>query len=392
MSPPRRILVAFHLPEALRDVISGVARFAREERLRWQILCVNAEEFVANFERHRCDGAIVMVRPDQRKMVRSLVRSKTPLVNLLRDLCPQIPSVLSDDAAIGRVGAAHLRELGFRKFAFVTLDTPWSRARFDGFAETIRLAGFPPPTTTRSLGVSDFRYMSQVRALKTLGKWARELGPGTAVMAPSDFVARTLISACFEAGIDVPKDIAILGVDNFPNLCELWPVPLSSVAQDFPQMGFEAARLLHERMRGRPVQTAHPVLIPPGRLHVRQSTDVLAFDDPLVAQAMRLIHENAVSGTNVGELLKQVPLSRRWLDERFKQSVGHTPAQEMRRCRIRAARDLIMETDLPLRQIAVRCRFSFPENLIRAFRAAYGLSPRQYRMRENAQRQTLNAQ
>jgi LacI family transcriptional regulator len=391
MSPPKRILVAFHLPEALRDVISGVARFAREERLRWQILCVNAEEFSANFERHRCDGAIVMVRPEQRKMVRSLVRSRTPVVNLLRDLCPKIASVLSDDAAIGRLGAAHLRELGFRKFAFVTLNTSWSRARFEGFASAIRLAGLPAPITTTSLGVSDFRYMSQVRALKTLGKWARALGPGTAVMAPSDFVARTLLSACHEAGIDVPKDIAILGVDNFPNLCELWPATLSSIPQDFAQMGYQAARLLQCCMNGSSRKLTRPVLIPPGKLHVRQSTDVLAFEDPLVAHAMRLIHENAIAGTNVGELLKEVPLSRRWLDQRFKQSVGHTPAEEMRRCRIRAARDLIMETDLPLRQIAVRCRFSFPENLIRAFRAAYGMSPRQYRLKENSKRPVSNA-
>jgi LacI family transcriptional regulator len=210
-------------------------------------------------------------------------------------------------------------------------------------------------------------------------------------MAPSDFVARTVLNACHEVGIDVPKEIAILGVDNFPNLCELWPVPLSSIAQDFPRMGFEAARLLDEQLTGaNPARRA--VLIPPGPLHARQSTDVLAFEDPLVATAMRLIHANATTGMRIADLLKEVPLSRRWLDQRFKQAVGHTPAEEMRRCRVRAARDLIMETDLPLRQIAARCHFSFPENLIRAFRAEYGLSPRQYRQKENAELRMPNAE
>jgi LacI family transcriptional regulator len=381
IAPPRRILVSFQMPEALRDVLAGIARYARENRLSWQILCVNADEFAANFAGHRSDGAIVLVRPQSHRLVRRLSRSPTPVVNLLRHVHPRLPSVMSDDHAIGRLGAAHLLSLGFRKMGFVTLDTPWSRRRQAGFTDALREAGLPPPVTTESLGVKDFRFLSKVRAMRLLGRWARALGPRVGVMAPSDFVARTLLTACQAEGIDVPKDIAVLGVDNFPAVCEAWPVSLSSIAQDFARMGFEAARLLDEQMNNRRKRQYEPVLVPPGRLHVRASTDVLAFDDPLIVEALRAIHEHADTGISMSELLRRIPLSRRWLDHRFKQAVGHTPIEEIRRCRLRAARDLLIETELPLRQIAMRCRFPFPENLIRSFKAAYGLSPHAYKLK-----------
>jgi len=123
-STPRRVLVSFHIPEALRDVLFGITRFAKENHRNWQILCVNADEFSANFGPKRCDGAIVLARPSSRALVARLARSPTPVVNLLRNLHPRLPSVLSDDLAIGRAGAAHLRSLGFKKMAFVSLDTP----------------------------------------------------------------------------------------------------------------------------------------------------------------------------------------------------------------------------------------------------------------------------
>lgn len=380
MPSTQRILVAFLLPEALRDVLLGVTRYAKEHRKNWQILTVNANEFAANFAGNRADGAIVQLRPESRAVIRKIRQSPTPVVNLLRDLSPAIPSVLSDNHAIGQAGATYLRGLGFRKLAFVSLDTVWSHQRLAGFADSLKEAGLEPPMTTESLGVQDFRFISQVRALKLLGKWASRLGPRTAVMAPSDFVARTLIHAAEAHGIEVPKDLAVLGVDNFLPICEMWPLPLSSIAQDFGQMGFEAAGLLDEQMRSRIRPKGRSVIIPPGRIHVRASTDVMAFDDPLIAQAMRIIHEQ-VADITITQLLERIPLSRRWLDERFKLAVGHTPSEEIRKRRLRIARDLLLETDLPLRVIAQRCRFNFAENLIRSFRAEYGMSPHSYRVR-----------
>jgi LacI family transcriptional regulator len=131
-----------------------------------------------------------------------------------------------------------------------------------------------------------------------------------------------------------------------------------------------------------------PVIIQPGGIAVRRSTDVLAFDDEHVSAAMRLIHEHAADGISMKELIRRVPVSRKWLDIRFKALVGHTPSQEIRKLRLAHVQDMLLQTDLSIQQIAIRCGFSCGENLIRFFRDACGLPPRAYR-RQNSSRRSV---
>jgi LacI family transcriptional regulator len=267
---------------------------------------------------------------------------------------------------------------GFRQFAFVGIEMPWSKQRCAGFTDALRAAGLPPPTHTQ-LHLTDFEYASKVRATQFFRRWVRKLPRKTAIMCASDFIARALLVACEAQGVAVPGDLAVLGVDNFASECQLAQSPLSSVAQDFLRIGFEAAALLDRLIANPRARPKESVLIPPGRIHVRTSTDILAFEDPVVVAALEFIHEHAATGISVKELLARVPLSRKWLDHRFKRVVGHTPAEEIRRCRLQCVSDLLTDTDMPLRQIAARGRFSCVQNLIRCFRFAYGMSPQAYR-------------
>jgi len=380
MTEAKKVLVAFGIPEALRDVLAGITAFAKQNGRNWRLLCVDSHDFNPNLAHHRADGAITAIRPQFGKMIMRLRRRRTPVVNMLHDLHPLLPSVLSDDQAIGRVGAEYLLARGFRNLAFIGIDTPWSRSRQSGFTEAAVAAGVSPPSTIKPLAVADFQFVSKVRALATLRRWVGQLPPRVAVMTACDFVARTLLDAAIAEGVQVPQDVAVLGVDNFHTICELSPVPLSSVAQDFEKMGFEAAALLDRLMNEGVDRGQKTLLIPPGRLHVRSSTDVLAFEDPSVVAAIRIIHAHAATGIGMKQLMKQVPLSRRWLDERFRQLVGHTASREIQRCRLQYVRDLLEETDMPLRQIAARCQFSCAENFIRWFRAGVGVPPHTYRV------------
>jgi LacI family transcriptional regulator len=393
MNAPKRVLVAFRIPEALRDVLAGITAFAKQNGRTWQLLCVDADEFEPNLIHHRADGAITAIRPQSDRLIQRLFRGRTPVVNMLHDLTPGLPSVLSDDYAIGKAGAEYLLSKGFRALAFLGVATPWGARRQEGFAAAARAAGLAPPMALKPLDVTDFQFVSKVRAAAALRRWVRTLPPRAAAMAACDFAARTLLDAALDVSVRVPQDLAIIGVDNFHTLCELSPVPLSSVAQDFEQMGFQAAALLDRLMLKRATKpTAKPrrgdvaarVLIPPGRLHVRTSTDVLAFEDPSVLAAIQIIHAHAATGISMNQLMRQVPLSRRWLDERFRKLVGRTASQEIRHCRLQFVRDLLEQTDLPLRQIAARCQFSCTENFIRWFRAGAGVPPNAYRLGKRA--------
>jgi LacI family transcriptional regulator len=380
MNTPRRILVAFRITEALRDVLTGITAFAKQNGRTWQLLCADADEFEANLKHHRADGAITSIRPRFHKQIERLCRRRTPVVNMLHDLSPRLPSVLSDDRAIGRAGAEYLLARGFRRLAFIGVNTAWSRAREAGFTQAASAAGVEIGPAIEPLAIADFQFVSKVRALATLRRWVAKLPPRVAVMTACDFVARTLLDAAIAEGIQVPQRMAVLGVDNFHTICELSPVPLSSVAQDFERMGFEAAGLLDQLMNDAGTPQRKLVLIPPGRLHVRSSTDVLAFEDPSVVAAIEIIHAHAATGISMKQLMRQVPLSRRWLDERFRKLLGHTASREIQRRRLQYVRDLLEETDMPLRQIAARCQFSCAENFIRWFRAGVGVPPHTYRV------------
>ena len=130
------------------------------------------------------------------------------------------------------------------------------------------------------------------------------------------------------------------------------------------------------------------ILVKPLGVQARQSTDVLAIDDPDIATAVRFIRENAMSGINVSDILRNVPLSRRVLENRFQKILGRTPHQEITRLRIDRVKQLLAETDLPLTEIASRTGFRHDEYMSVAFKKAVGLPPRNYRRIERATYET----
>jgi LacI family transcriptional regulator len=375
---PRRILIGIRLVEALREVLQGIVSYMKTNHANWQLQCVDAEEFVHNLRRGGVDGAITHVNRRLRTRTRQIQRSGVPTVDILHNAVPVLPSVASDDQAIGRTGAEYFLSHGFRNFGFVGVDLDWSLARQEGFSRSLN--GQQHDLSAIVFAHPDYRMLDTGNLRSRLRRWISKLPKPVAVMTCSDLTARALLQACEDARIQVPDEVSILGVDNLVVTCELASVPLSSVAQDFPTIGFEAARMLDGLMsRGKPPR--EPVLVAPGAVLVRRSTDIFAFDDPNVASAMRLIHQKAGDGFGMKQLMNDMLVSRKWLDMRFKTLVGHTPSQEIRRVRLGRVRDLLLSTDLSVQEVANRCGFGCGENLIRFFRQAQGMPPHEYRLR-----------
>jgi LacI family transcriptional regulator len=189
---------------------------------------------------------------------------------------------------------------------------------------------------------------------------------------------RQVLDACRRAGVAVPDEVAVVGVDNDGLLCELSDPPLSSVEPDARRTGYTAAEILDRLMRGRRV----PILshrIPPVGVVTRQSSDTMAVGDADVAEAVRFIRENACSGISVKDVLQRVPLSRRALETRFVKAVGRTPHAEVERVRLERAKHLLLATELPVYEVARRTGFRYQEYLSVAFRRYAGVSPTQFR-------------
>ena len=99
------------------------------------------------------------------------------------------------------------------------------------------------------------------------------------IFAYSDYDASRVLGICREHGIDVPREVSILGVDNNPIICENQQIALSSVNHDLERVGYEGAALLDRLMQGE-AAPERPVLIPPRGVTTRQSTDTAAVSDP----------------------------------------------------------------------------------------------------------------
>ena len=175
-----------------------------------------------------------------------------------------------------------------------------------------------------------------------------------------------------------PKQVAVLGVDNDPLLCELADPPLSSIICNTRRTGFEAASLLDRMMSGERIG-ATPILVQPQGIRTRQSTDILAINDPEIASALRYIRENALLGINVSDVLRQIPLSRRVLENRFRKELGRTPHEEITRLKLERVKELLVATDFSLADIAQRTGFEHIEYLSVFFRKSTGMPPGQYR-------------
>jgi LacI family transcriptional regulator len=200
------------------------------------------------------------------------------------------------------------------------------------------------------------------------------------MMLCSDQVGPTVLEACRRAGVDVPDEVAVIGVDDDEPLCEVADPGLSSVWPDHERVGYEAAALLDRLMHGGRAP-AGPIFVPPRGVVTRRSSDVLALDDREAAAAVRVIRERACdpAGLTIDDIAAEVSVSRSVLQRRFKAATGRTLHDEMLRVRLARAKELLSETDLPIATIAERVGFKHQEYMGAVFRRKLDIAPAQYR-------------
>lgn len=289
----------------------------------------------------------------------------------------KIPEIRPDSHKAGRMAAEHLLERGFRRFAFCghPKNANWSRLRAEGFCQRLTEAGFgcdmyEPPQTRSSL----FWH----RECPAMITWLESLQKPVGIMACNDTRGRQVLEACALGKMHVPHDIAVIGCDEDQMLSELSNPPLSSIALNGEQGGYQAAELLHRMMLGE-VKEPQRILVDPLWVTTRLSTDVIAIEDRDVADVVRYIRENARRPIQIMDVVKHAGISRRALEIRFHRSLGWSIREEVERIRIELAKQLLAETDLPAWKIAENTGFSGEDYLGKVFRRVTGTTMAQYR-------------
>jgi len=292
---------------------------------------------------------------------------------------PGTPMVTEDQQATGRLAADHFVERGFRHLAYIGHD-PWAGARS-------MYKSFERRTHEREKTCHLLRYKSEEstsavrrKRQRQFEKWIRSLPMPVGILAYHDVMAGTICAMCRIAELSVPEEVAVLGLGNSRLQCECAPITLSSIDPDHHRQGAEAVRLLHRLTSGQPPPD-EPVLIAPKGIEVRRSTDVLAVKDLIVANALRFMWDNLESPITVDDIARSASVSRRKLERRFRREVGRTVNKELLRKRLERCCELLVSTDRSITALAPEIGFASKHYLHRAFRKAFGMSPREYRLK-----------
>jgi LacI family transcriptional regulator len=283
-----------------------------------------------------------------------------------------LPRVVADDRAIGRMAARHFQERLYREFRYVGYEAhAYSQQRLEGFLD--------------QLGLSEIPVYSEAPASpdpadpeEALTAFLLEAPEGAAVFCASDALAHRVVTVCARAGLSIPEQRAVLGVDNDSLLVLTASCPLSSIDPNFREVGRRAARCLDRLIRGEAPDTTLE-RVPPSGLQLRRSSDRLATRDAVVAEAVDLIQREAVEGLDVEKLCRRIGVGRRAFERRFRQVLDLTPDAVLRQVRLERAAQLLAESPLTVGEIGEAAGFTDRFHFSSSFRRAYGVSPRAWR-------------
>ncbi|HEU5080234.1 MAG TPA: DNA-binding transcriptional regulator [Opitutaceae bacterium] len=309
------------------------------------------------------------------QLVKDCATLGIPLVDM-NDSAPYagVPKIKPDNPALGHLGAEHFVERGYGQVGFCGFSNQeWACERRDGFVEAANLAGL-------RCDVFDVEYPGDLtpswdeQQAGAIASWLRGLSKPVGVMACNDMRALQVMAAAERAEMLVPEELAVLGANNDVIRCELVYPPLSSVSTNPFQSGYRAAEMLDQMMLGEKPREMVTRVDPVGVV-TRHSTDVLAIEDKNVAAALSYIREHACSGIAVEQVLKHAAASRSQLEKKFRRHLGRSPQAEIRRVQVARIRQLLIETDFPLKKIAELTGFEHVEYMCVLFKRLTSITP-----------------
>ncbi|WP_246120004.1 AraC family transcriptional regulator [Blastopirellula retiformator] len=357
-----------------RSVVEAIGQFARQEHWRLLIAPRDSQNRLRLPRKWEGDGVIVHLRT--RALATHLKRFGLPTV----DVSQMLPGeawcgrVATDDERRAQLAIAHLRQLGLKHFAcYAPPLGRYNDQRFEIFARQLKEAGY-------ACSIFDSKEVRQGWAVdhQHVMQWLSKLPRPLGVFAADPYPARQLAEICDLGGIRVPDEVAILAGDDDDLLCNLaWP-RLSAIQLGCHALGTEGAKLLKKLINGGAIP-AKPKLIAPIQVRQRHSTDMLAIADAELLAILRYIREHADQGLQVKRLVREFPVSRRSLEQRFREQLGRSPAEEIRRVRLERAKTLLLESSLSIAEVARQCGFASSAHFSTAFQKQHAATPTAWR-------------
>lgn len=387
---PKRILVANWMTSApTQRTLDGVLAFVRRRGLGWDVEALpkyQPDTIQLALESRSLDGVITDF--DSNYVFMLFSRASIPVVFLQKDAMEpprglrRMTLMQVGFGDVGRAAARHfLDRRGYRSFAFVesTGDTFWSVDRGNAFRDAVVATGLPFHRFSAKGGTFEASFASR-KELTALAEWLVALPKPVAVFAAIDERARDTLLACREVGLAVPRDVAILGVDDDEFVCTHVTPSLSSVTMDYESLGMVAAEELWRMIEGGKARRCGyemPVI----GVSARASTASSSVGGPLVNAALEWIEAHACEGATVADVAKAVCASRPLLDLRFRELHCGTILCALNCRRLREVQRLLRETDDSIEDVCGKAGFNDASGLRRLFHQRFGCSMREWRKR-----------
>lgn len=368
------LYVNYYASPVSTRLLDGVFRFAHEKRWNVQVIDKVSESALRgliDFWRPvGClYGANDGLKPD---LLRAI--GKLPLVLLDGDpayVHPGASSVCHDPAEAAQTVARKFLEMGLRNFAFCGYKGfyHWTESRAEEFHKALALNG--RLCTDIWIDPSDAENDGLRQALRGL---PRPCG----IFVANDDIGRRVLGACRLTRLSVPKDIAVIGVDNDEHICENTKPTLTSILPAHEQAGYDGAGLLAELIAGgEPRRLRFGV-----RLCVqRGSTQEMRVAEPRVRAARTFISANVHRPLAVTEVAAQMACTPRMAEILFRRACGRTIKDEIADARIDLAKRLLANRKLGISAIASMCGYENDASLRRIFLAKVGCSMSEWRRR-----------
>jgi LacI family transcriptional regulator len=378
------ILMTDFSEEYSKSLLRGIAQYAKEKN-SW-VFCrmptsyretIGSKGILKWAKEWGADGIIGQF--DNETDAAFIAKAGIPVIAQdFKERFKNIPNISGAYYDTGKMGAEYLLKKGFKHFAFYGFSNiVWSRERAEGFEDALEEKGFPVHYFENKKARSRELWYYKT---SPLSKWLKSLPKPVAIMACDDNQGQHITQACRFAGLRIPEEVAVLGVDNDEMICNLSDPPLSSIKLDAEKGGYEAAALLDKMIRKK-VKKVTNILVEPIQVVTRHSTDIYATPDVHIASTLRYIHQNIDTGLNVDQILKQIPLSRRSLEKRFQQITGSPVYKYIYQLRVEKFAQKLIETDKSVFEIALDLGLEDSKNISRTFKKVKGCTPLEYRQK-----------
>jgi len=362
--------------DAIQEMkLAGIRRYAN--RLAWRIIQLSEEKsrpgaLAEALSRLNPDGSIVECSAAHEDLP-PMFFGRIPTVYL--DCDPALYGAKATKVLHDNVATTHLafRELSANRpqsYAIVGYRArrPWTTIREKTFLAIVKETGKPCTLFKRQTETDGER-------ASRLSQWVAELPPKTAIFATNDATASEVVAACRLSGRRIPSEITLIGVDNIEELSKNANPSISSIQVDFELAGYRAAKTLHELMARGGNAIRSPIFFGPMMPVRREST--LGYGrryEPRILKVVEKIRREALNGLTAREVMAGEVGSRRLLEMRFREAIGHSVLDEILHVRLQHACKLLADTDTPVGAISDFCGFNDSSSLAKLFRRRFGCS------------------